>query len=108
MLPLYVFAPRVPGVAVTVSAVVPVVGVVPLGGETESQLLPDVTVAVKAKACPPPETLIVCVAGLVPPTWYVNVSGVDVAVTVGAACTVTVTGTVTAVPPVGVMVMVAL
>jgi hypothetical protein len=99
------FASR--GVAVTVSEAVPVVGVVPLVGETESQLLPAVICAVKPRFCPPPETLTVCGAGSVPPAWYVNDSGVAVAVTVAAACTRRVTGIVTTVPPFGVMVTVA-
>ena len=62
MVPMYEPAPRVAsrGVAVTVSAAVPVVGVVPLVGDTESQLLPLVTCAVKPRLCPPPETLTVC------------------------------------------------
>jgi len=99
------FASR--GVAVTVSVAVPVAGVVPLAGETESQLLPAVTCAVKPRLCPPPETLTVCGDGSAPPAWYVNDSGVVGAVTVAAACTRRVTGIVTTVPPFGVMVMVA-
>src|ERR1039458_6468761 len=65
--PLYVPAPSVPGVAVTVTAAVPVVGVVPLVGDTESQLLPLVTAAVKLRATPPPETVNVAGVGLGPP-----------------------------------------
>jgi hypothetical protein len=98
----------VPGVTVTVSGVVPVVGVIPLVGETESQSLPLVTIAVKARACPPPETLIVAGVGLALPAWYAKESVVVVTVTVGAAVTVRLTGTVTTVPPVGVIVMLAL
>jgi hypothetical protein len=88
------FASR--GVAVTVNVAVPVVGVVPLAGETESQLPPVlVAVAVKPRLCPPPETLTVCGDGSVPPAWNVNDSGVAVAVTVAAACTVRYTVTIT-------------
>ena len=67
MVPVYVPAPRFPGVAVTVTGVVPVVGVVPLVGDTESQLLPFVTCAVKPKLCPPPETFTVPGDGFAPP-----------------------------------------
>ena len=107
MVPVYVFALRFAGFTVTVTGVVPVVAVVPLVGDTESQLLPVVACAVKPRLCPPPETFTVCVEGFAPPTWYVNVSVVGVAVTVGAACTVRLTVTDTTVPPVGVIVMVA-
>src|ERR1039458_5396354 len=90
--PLYVPAPSVPGVAVTVTAAVPVVGVVPLVGDTESQLLPLVTAAVKLRATPPPETVNVAGVGLVPPAWYENDSVVaEVTVIVGAAVTVMLT-----------------
>src|SRR5271157_2752234 len=112
MLPGYEPAPSVPGVAATVSEAVPVVGVVPLMGVTESQV-PLVTAAEKAMAAPPPETVMVCVDGLTPPAWYWNVRMVgDVTLMVGAAVTVKLTGTVTAtipfVPvPFGVTVMVA-
>ena len=109
MAPLYVPAPRVPGVAVTVIAAVPVAGVVPLVGDTVSQLLPLVTAAEKPRICPPPEIVIVTGVGLVPPAWYENDSVVgDVTVTVGAAATVRVTVTYTGNPPVGEMVMVAM
>jgi hypothetical protein len=45
MVPIYWAAARFPGVTVTVSVAVPVVGVVPLVGDTASQSLPLVTVA---------------------------------------------------------------
>jgi hypothetical protein len=67
MVPLYDPATRLPGVAVTVSAADPVVGVVPLVGDTESQLLPLVTWAEKLKTCPPPETFTVPGDGFAPP-----------------------------------------
>jgi len=69
MAPLYDPGPRFPGVAVTVRAAVPVVGVVPLVGDTETQLLPLVTWAAKVKTCPPPETFTVPGDGFAPPTW---------------------------------------
>jgi hypothetical protein len=108
MVPVYEPAPIVPGVTVTVSAAVPVVSVVPLAGETESQLLPLVTCAEKPKADPPPDTFTVPGVGFVPPAWYENDSVVGVALTAGAGVTVRLTGAVTTVPPVGVMVMVPL
>jgi hypothetical protein len=69
MVPLYEPATRPPGVAVTVSAADPVVGVVPLVSDTESQLLPLVTCAAKPKICPPPETFTVSGDGFAPLTW---------------------------------------
>jgi hypothetical protein len=109
MVPIYWAATRFPGVTVTVSVAVPVAGVVPLVGDTVSQLLPLVTAAEKPRICPPPEIVIVTGVGLVPPAWYENDSVVgDVTVTVGAAATVRVTVTYTGNPPVGEMVMVAM
>ena len=66
--PLYVCpAFRFDGLAVTVRLNVPVFGVVPEVGETESQ--PELEVdTVKFAAAPPPETATVCVGGFEPPT----------------------------------------
>src|SRR5664280_449255 len=69
MVPVYDPAPSVPGDAVTVSAPVPVVGVVPHVGDTESQLLPLVTAAVKSRLAPPPETFTVAGVGFALPAW---------------------------------------
>jgi hypothetical protein len=86
-----------------------VVGVVPLAGDTESQVLPLVTCAEKLRLAPPPETFTVAGVGFALPAWYENDSVVvDITVTVGAAVTVRLTGRDTTVPPFGVMVMVAL
>ena len=98
-----------PGVAVTVSAAVPVVGVVPLVGDTESQLLATRDLRRKAQALPAAgnthrSRCRVRAARLVRKRQRRR----GVAVTVAAACTVRLTGTVTTVPPFGVMVMVAL
>jgi len=79
----------------------------PARGRNGKPVAPAVTCAVKPRLCPPPETLTVCGDGSAPPAWYVNDSGVVGAVTVAAACTRRVTGIVTTVPPLGVMVMVA-
>jgi hypothetical protein len=89
---------------------VPEVLVVPLVGETASQLLPVEVeaVAVKGRAAPLPETLMVCAAGAVPPEVKVNVRLVGDAETVAAGVSVKVTGKVTAWPPVGVIVTVPL
>ena len=109
MVPIYWAATRFAGVTVTVSVAAPVAGVVPLVGDTESQSLPLVTAAEKPRLAPPPEIFTVPGVGFALPAWYENDSVVaDVTVTVAAACTVRLTGTVTTVPPFGVMVMVAL
>jgi hypothetical protein len=105
--PLYVCpAFRFDGLAVTVRLNVPVFGVVPLVGVTESQPVLEV-VTVKFAAPPPPETATVCVGGFEPPTEYVNPSVVGVADTTGKPAIANVTFTTTAVPPLGVIVKVA-
>src|ERR1035437_8447033 len=69
MVPIYWAATRFPGVTVTVSVAVPVVGVVPLVGDTESQSLPLVTAAEQPRLAPPPEIFTVPGAGLALPAW---------------------------------------
>jgi hypothetical protein len=90
--PLYEPAPRLPGATVTVSAATPVVGVVPLVGDTDSQLPPLVTCAEKPKLDPPPDTFTIPGDGFMPPTWYEKLNWEGVTVIVDAACTVNVIG----------------
>jgi hypothetical protein len=84
---------------------VPVAGVVPVAGDAESHVPLGEAVALKVSAEPPPLTLIACGAGALSPARKLNESVVGVALIVGAAVTVSETGTFTVVPPVGTMAM---
>lgn len=93
IVPLYTAGARPAGFTLTVR----LAGVVPPPGATESQLPPFVVdaAAVKVRAEPLLPTAIVLVPGGVPPCWNANDNDAGVAVRLGAAVTVNVTGTVT-------------